>query len=113
MASWPCSQEAFLAHHEVEFDIVGLLVGLLGKMNYQDLQILDLDLAERLPISTWVRLFVALPSLVTIELSWGERELFGALIDGIGDAPTHSENTSAAPTAFPFHVVEIELEFDG
>ena len=105
-----CSQNAFLSRLQIEFDIVKLLVELLRRMNHQDLQTLVLDLAEILPLSTWVQLFGTLPSLASIDVSWCGQELFGALIDGIGDMPTHSEHTdsigSSAPTALPFQALK-------
>ena len=100
-----CSREAFLCRLKVEFDIVKLLDELLRSQDCQAL------VGNFLPTSTWVRLFGTLPSLASIYASsLGGRELFGALIDGIGDIPTNFEHTnsigSSAQTALPFQALK-------
>lgn len=97
-----CSKEVFLSRENFEFGTIELLEGLLHRVNYKDLQALNLDIAEVLPNSTWVRLFGSLPSLDSIEVSWSEQELFGALGDGIEDIPTQSKDTNSSAPMVPF-----------
>ena len=58
-------------------------------------QILQLDPAQPLSAQLWVELFGSLPWLTVIEISRGERELFGALI------------SEEATSAFPFLVIRL------
>jgi len=87
-----------------------LLVGtVVRKLNCQNLQVLQLESAEPLTTSLWVRLFGTLPLLTSIGILQGERELFGALVEP-GGIPVHPEHTNTlcnTRTTLPFRALRI------
>jgi hypothetical protein len=98
-----------------------LLVGLLRRMNYQDLQVLELDSPELLSTRLWVELFGSPPLLAITCIPQGERDFFSALIGETGNIAVHPDHTSlpsvgSAQATLPFRALEgikvLESGFD-
>lgn len=100
---------SILALHDL--NLSNLMVGLLRRMDYRSLQILQLNSVQPLSTRLWVELFGSLPWLMMIEISQGEREFFGALIAETGDLNIPLDHLSVGSShttlALPFRALKV------